>query len=529
MSEPEIQKPVRTKFNAPKQSEKLASLRQEILDEIDDFLGDAQKEAVNSRASMNRALAMAYAWYARASGLSNKQTVNQAYLEHRFRNHKPPITKKEGVSDFNRVVKLIFNMTPPQYASTVSRYTMALEYLDRHMSTPEHEEHRQEVDYVVGMISEAGSIEDCVKKQRTWLSEQGESERKADKKIAAHIEKESQKAYKAKPKLGDVKAQALPTQDGFVLLMGRANGAGRIEIIDVLESDAKDVERLVAKHALRDTSGISETVNLLGESFDLASVIPGKPVVAVEKDGKWLMISQGKDHDASVVVTTRPKNGAFAGFSERASLSAKGREWLAKNIVDAPRRRLFECDFEDGGSSVTDLVLTNQVTEEKKPLHFNKITETSKNQVVRDATAMNAWQFEFDLDMAMAVHIYGEWLKPWIGVEKSKKEERIIVMTVSKDGVSFAAESSQEVTYAVDTGITDEETYTLKLFGSDLVGVFSALVRRINGVECIHVRGHDTGILELEAENDLANYVVDLPTALADLTNHNTRHFDKLR
>ncbi len=59
--------------------------------------------------------------------------------------------------------------------------------------------------------------------------------------------------------------------------------------------------------------------------------------------------------------------------------------------------------------------------------------------------------------------------------------------------------------------------------------MFSAFVRRINGVDTIHVRGHDTGILELEGGNDLADYVVNLPTALADLSNHNTRHFDKLR
>ena len=147
---------------------------------------------------------------------------------------------------------------------------------------------------------------------------------------------------------------------------------------------------------------------------------------------------------------------------------------------------------------------------------------------MRDASVINGWQFEFDMDMAVLEHIYSEWLNTWKGTDRNDKEKRIITVVFSKDTVAFETKGSKKGTYAVSTGIKGTDTYSLQLRGDELVGICRQL-RTMPGIGHVTLRGHDAGILEIEADTPLAIYTVDLPTVLSDFVNHNPKNFAKLR
>ena len=359
--------------------EKLKTIRETFRDELDVVLSEAKTEAFNSRDAAYNALAKSYVWYQGAINLNENGRAGREYLKVKFENNAPPIKKKAGVSDYNCVVKLVFDMTAPKYASTVSKYTMTLEYLDRVLATSDHDELRLDPGYVAKQIEKVGGIEDCIKKQRAWLNEQNEDDRKNDKKVTKHLKDLSTDEYRNRKKIGSAMGRSVPTRDGFVLLLGRTIADGseasrNIDVIDVLETDHKEVDRYVSTHALKDTSPVGATINLLGDTLELASVIKGTPVTTVEQGGDVLTVSLGSDFDASVVVRAKPKNGALPGFAQRATLGTKGREWFEKNVSEAPRHRLFQVQGQPPAKAVAEFVFTNVVTQDKKVLHFNAPT-----------------------------------------------------------------------------------------------------------------------------------------------------------
>ncbi len=105
--------------NIENSSASISITREKLREELDAVLGEAKKEAFNSRDATHMALAKGYVWYQRALNLGESERTGREYLRVKFENHSTPIAKKAGVSDYNPVVKLIFDMTAPKYAPTV--------------------------------------------------------------------------------------------------------------------------------------------------------------------------------------------------------------------------------------------------------------------------------------------------------------------------------------------------------------------------------------------------------------------------
>ena len=101
-------------------------------------------------------------------------------------------------------------------------------------------------------------------------------------------------------------------------------------------------------------------------------------------------------------------------------------------------------------------------------------------------------------------------------------------MTISKKGLELYASTSKRTTYPVTTGIPKAASYKFDLRGHELVEAIRQF-REIAGIEELTVRGHDTGIFELEGENDDATFTVELPTVKNAKGDHEPKHFTKLK
>ncbi|MHC4426665.1 MAG: hypothetical protein ACYSYV_11290 [Planctomycetota bacterium] len=115
---------------ASTKDKKLAVARQLLaLKELNDELDEVRHNAQAGREYLWTVFADAYIWYQKAQGVIDMN--GQSYLEQTFLSYTPKITSKAGVSEFNRLAKLAFNMNLNRFAPTVSRYTAAFDYIDR--------------------------------------------------------------------------------------------------------------------------------------------------------------------------------------------------------------------------------------------------------------------------------------------------------------------------------------------------------------------------------------------------------------
>jgi len=499
---------------------KLAKLRGTLkLDEVQDLLEDARGEAASSRKVLRSTFAKAYVWYQSALALKG------SYLEDTFNAEKPAITSKKGVSEYSRVVKLAFNMNETKFASTVSKYALALNHVDRQMNSRKNKPNKFDEKFVEQLIEVERGVHECAKSQREWLDKKNAPAVENKKRTADHLLEQSVKAYRSKKSLAMVEGGGVPTENGFVLLMGRAtDGIGKFDVIDVLDANEANVDNLIVRNALRKSNKPSHTINLLGDTLSLASVIRGKPWMTVEKGSTEILISLGSEAAASVIVQAFPKNGALPSFSERATFTHDSREWLKKNIVDGPSRCLYSCKTVKSSQAVAAIEFTNTVTNEKSQLRANKPTENTKRQIVRNKSAFNAWHIEQPVDIPNWEQIYIDWLLPWTRLEKAP-DQKNITLGFTKQGIALSSPVYSTGTYALTSkGNADLE---VDVAGSDLANVIRCL-RDIPTVNGTVIRAHGDGIVEIEAASSVAKFIVTIPAINDADGSYKTACFGKL-
>ena len=505
---------------------KLQTLRGTLkLDEVQDLLEDTRAEAASSRKVLRSTFAKAYVWYQRALALTGSQ--HASYLEDTFKAEIPPITSKKGVSEYSRVVKLAFNMNVPKFASTVSKYALVLDHIDRQMNSRKNKPNKFDEKFVEQLIEAEHGVHECVKSQRAWLDQKNKPAIDNQKLIADHLFELSVDEYRGRKSIALVEGKGTPTNDGFVLLMGRATDeVGKFDAIDVLDADEHVVDSLIVRNALRNSGHQSPTINLLGDTLSLASVIRGKPWVTVEKGGKEILVSLGKEAEASVIVQAFPKNGALSAFAGRATFTHDSREWLKKNISDGPSRCLYSCKSVKSSQAVAELEFTNTVTKEKSRLRANKPTENTKQQVVRDRSVFNAWHVELPVDTPNWEQIYIDWLLPWARLAKEPGQKHI-TLGFTKKGISFGSPVRPTGTYALTTKCNLKADVEVNVSGSDLANVIRCL-RNLPTVNGTTIRAHDSGVVEIEAGTPAAEYIVTLPAIDDENGAYNSACFSKL-
>jgi hypothetical protein len=383
------------------------------------------------------------------------------------------------------------------------------------------------VDKVVQVIRDAGSIDKCVKRERA--NRAGLPQDADEKKVKEYLVKTSLAEYRSRQGLGSITVPNIAGSDQLVLMMGRVGTAGSIDVVDVLDADQNDLERFVTEFGLRDTSLLDDSLNVFGDSLALASVIKHEPVVTIEPQGKAPIISPSNNYEVGVVVRAEPKNGALPKVNERLHLVDVSRSLLAHNLIERPMRRLFTMTQSQSSTAPVSWELKNNVSHEVNAIHFEKPGLHAVRQVDRDIASLQGWQFEFEISLQLLEQIYGEWLKGWRSLKKSKPAEQVVTLIIQKDGLSLSAEAagSRTGTFHVSTGLRAGEAYQLHLFGAELTDTLAHL-RQVPGVDKLTFRGCDTGILEIEAESSFARFMVDLPGVRRDTCSHNTKHFAKL-
>lgn len=328
-------KPAKKKTAKQQQDELAAKLRGINMMECETLLKDAKAAAVASREATYQALGLSYDWYTRA------QKIDGLVEDVLGRNDPPIKLPRDGASQFGAVIKLVFGLTDAKYASRVNHYTSVLDYVARKAGEIDPEQQFDDVGLAASFIESKGGVTSCAGEQKAWVAKQNVTNPELKEKVMAHLRQECVTVFQNQKSLATVIVPSVPTKEGLVLMIGRLNDKGGIEVVDTLEANDKDVFRFAEEKAFKDTSNLDSTLNVLGDSLSFANVFKDKPTLTVEKGGEKLWVSLGTDHAASVVIEAYPKSWNLAGLAERASLSAKDRDWFKTNVQGRPHRRLY--------------------------------------------------------------------------------------------------------------------------------------------------------------------------------------------
>lgn len=519
----------------------LAALQEYLVADMDKLLVRAKDNAKRGKTAIWSALAEAYSWFHQARN-------NPEYLERSYR--VASIKSKDGVSEYNKLVKLVFGLDANKDSSTISRYVSVLVYLDSRVAEAQRKSALDrdgpeidpgEPEQIVQLIQSAGGIDECIKAKRTADIKKNQPQRALAKKIEDKLIELSRSHYKSRQPIGKAQKDAMG-QEGLVLLLGRlgaAFGTGEgaitgqrdIEIVDVIDASKSEIERYIKENALRDTTGVDPLINILGDTLAFSQGMKASPIVTVEQGGKKIIASMGPEQDASRVVTVIIDDviPTLPSFPQRASLAADHRDWAIGNFVDPPRRHLFQLGLIPTPKAVAEVFVKNTATDQDTTLAFNAMTATTKGQLIVDPVQKNSWEVNFPVPLASLVHIYLDFLKPWSEEEKKTAKQKLIAMEFQGDEWRFSSDDTMSGTYKVTTGIPPQaDACKATFFGADWVRIIGH-IRQMIGVKDIRLCAHSSGLAELSFRAGIAIYTIAIPGARQDALGYVERHFTNLK
>lgn len=496
-------------------------------DDREELLKQAKKEGFNSRQGTYVALAYAYQWWM----MSIK---DEAYMLQKFKSHVPEIkvTDVDKINMFVPTIKLIFDFTESKYYSRASEYALVLQYVHRMMDTDMYREEAENPSIVIAIIKDGDGIRKCVEAQRTFNNPVNANEA-TQTQINDHLQEACTKIYKGKKALSSLDLDAPKSSTGFVLMMGRIEDDGGVDVVEVMDADADAIFNLTKDEALKDVTGMPATLNFLGDTLAYLNVFGTNdtPIVTVEKDGVGIQISLDNTEDASIVIKATPlEPNILQGFTNRAHLSTKDSDWFMEKAQDRVHRRIYDIAANPNVQTAEVAYdMTSQINQAQKVIHFNAMNKATNNQVdIKDLDEADM-KFKAGLGRLDIEEIY-TWLKGWLEVGRRSAADRIIPVIVDDENLTFNGNNgggSGPLVIPVNTGLAKGTALTYRMFGRELVKIFKQLYLN-HDIDGFYISAPDAGLFEITAEDTLAAYSINIPTVLKGDVNHNPTHFRKL-
>ena len=522
-------------------------------DNAQDALTKAKEEAKSSREALYYALSAAYYWYLQINHdftfLLDELSKNQPEIKWLGKPEDPknPVMPWDAVKPddpniprdpFTPIVKLVFGYADRKYASTVSNYAKCLRFVDREVHDDAkynaiYDQHLSNPELAKNLIEAAGGIMACVEEQHKFENPKPEKDASQEER-ENFWRKECDQIYADRKPMNTVSLKTDTPVGNYVLMMGRVSDGGNVEIVETLQRPSSEIFSIAQSEAFQDVSTLDPALNLFADSIGFMNVFrPNeRPVFSVEKNGAALHLSLDHTHSASIVVKVEPKEKTFlAGFSNRAYLEPQDCEWFKANAQEHKYRRIYTLQQATVQGTVSAFELESRITQAKKTLHFNNMAKNAEKQVVLDATISVNWDYEIELERKDLTHLYLGWCQQWLAefkdLKKRKAADRVITVSVTDKGLSLSSKfaiSAGEV--ALKTGLS--ESVNIPVSGHELLSVFMQLLACPN-FDVFKLRGLETGVIEVEAEDSLAKYTIDLPMLINDGSRYVEKHFAKLK
>lgn len=524
-------------------------------DNAQEALKQAKEEAKSSRDALYFALSAAYYWYLQIKhdftllvdelGKNDpeikwpgqpKDLKNPVMLWEADKPDDPNIPQ----DPFTPIVKLVFGYVDRRYASTVSNYAKCLRFVDREIHDPTHfeliyEDHLNNPELAKNIIEAASGVMACAEEQHKFENPPPQKDA-TQEQLEKFWYGECDQIYSSRSPLETVPIQTDAPSGSYMLMMGRVVEGGGIEVVETLERPAAEIFSIAESEAFQDVSKLDPKLNLLADTAGFLNLYRAadNPVFTVEKGGAIIHLGPDNTHLAGIVVKAEVKDGAvLQGFNERAYLKPDESVWFLANAQEHKYRRIYKIQQASAAGAVSALELESQITNKKHVLSFMPMTEEAKKQVILDATVSSHWDFEILLERKDLLNLYLKWCQDWLAEfkneEKKKAKHRLITAVVNDQGFALHSEFGIDDGFIpLKTSLPAKAEIEINVAGHELLNVFKQLLACPNFDE-FRIRGAETGVIELEAEDIRAKYTVDIPMLSSDGTRYAEKHFAKLK
>jgi hypothetical protein len=487
-----------------------------------------------------------------SEGLSDEEKKDRKRLEAKA---------MDGASKFTVLVKFMFRFDKPHHSSMVSRYTTALEWIDRHYAkAPANFAMPDEI--TVRINKDEGGLNTIIEDQRRHQTggdsgkPSAEDIQKTQNEIV-RLTRQSVKIRAAKASIPKIEAK---DSDGLVLLVARQTDINT-EILGPAEVDP-DVFNQVLRLAFRPSPMDGDHgLELLGRVAALGRladgdkgmsgipVVPGRPESRAMKSmtrimtmrplesGKPEIIVSTNRSDASIVVQAIPKNGALAAPKCAVYMLPNNRQTFESNLTDPTARPLFRMAFNDQptqadgspASSAYEMVVSNTVLQDDDgnakfmKFYWNDLDNLGSKPPIRSSSFKP--QFTTTISKADIHGALSDFLGKWADAkDRAKAKAEVIEIELSDGELTLSADEADDYTVLLTTPVTG--SHSLRFRSKDIVNTFQQLA--LQEPNTFTLAGDDDGVLQITWDDDLANYDLSIPTTM-DKGVLNPKMFDKLR
>ena len=494
--------------------------------DAEDALEEAKKHGMGSRAAIYLAFAYAYQWY--------HMSLNQeAYMRQKFKSNDIKVSD-EDTNFFIPTIKMVFGFNEGRYASRISEYALVLQYVHENINDAEYVNDSYLPTWVTELINENGGVRKCSIEQRKANNGTSNNLPCVSDEMKFLREK-LKKHYASKKAKNSVKVTDLSTSSEFVLMIGRPDKDGEVDIVEVMPVGANEIFNLTQDCAFNDCSGLPDVFNMLADALGYLHTfgLKDEPCISIEKGGEAIVISLPEKELASVVITARPKDpDMFGSLTDRVRMAPKNANYFLERAQSRMKRHLYKLEENtDVDSAELAFNLTSNVDAEKTQIiHFYTPTNKTVKQLTADKIADEDWKFKVGFGLGQLDELY-LWTKGWATLPRSSAADRIIPITVDHENVTFEGDvggGSELHVVPVESDLPEGTSYTYRIFGRELVKVIEQL--HLNpDVMGFYMRAPKKFLLELTAEDKLMDYTIDMPTAAKGDKNHNESYFSALQ
>lgn len=530
----------------------------------------------SSRDQLHQAIVDAYLWWRDAD-------AQKGYLDGAYKAASLKTRKRGNSPNFYPLVRLIWNIDISKQAATVSNWARSLSALhDEYTSKPHLYTNSPRADLINFIKDEGGlgalrgeqrmTAEQLEAEEREGIPEEKRGRPKAEAPTAKSVLEKKLDTAKAAPAQAVI--PTLPTAqanaDDLVVMLGRRNAAGQIEVIGTNSDDALVSAALDACTQLS-RAAVTPSLRLIAEALEPHALparlekyrksffteseveidVPSKELdangnpkierVALKQQTLLRILPAQQEillskavSEASLVTYARPAKQF--DVAEEVYLRGEDRSWIERELLNQQKLSLYTAEPAFGLLESTDkktvskyyLSITDADAAHKRKLHFYTPTDKDKvskvQPVIADAAALvfdwkidatAQWLREFDALIATPYidKIRGAFDKAAHASLKLGVTDTKLTLGYWWDSKAGAYAESYSLPFAHGTGSnvnTGEQSFTAN--AKDLALVFATLPTLPITSQHVSLQGNQH-LLRIAYSTDLAEYETYIPAA----------------
>jgi hypothetical protein len=436
-----------------------------------------------SRQQLYESFVDAYLWWREADGQKD-------YLKNAFKAADIKTRKRKGnAPNFYAIIRLIWDIDTSKRASAVSNWARSMEgmhteYVDN-TKLYEHNARSELLNFIhdsngLGKLrGEAGLTEDELDAEEETGMGKGLGRPKAAAPNAKNVYEHKKSKAKTVSALAAVASfpTAVTNQDGLLVMVGRRNSAGDIEIVGSDYSDDAISNALRVCTSI-DRAAVTPSLRLIAEALEphaLPEKLEKRRKKYFEKSGQKRKGKDGKSSDvkrnttlrirpshSDILVAKSPADVGIVSYVQpKHALSAKAevtlngrdRQWIEKELLGLEKLVLYNADPKytldvDKSERIADylLRLTDAEKAHNRNIYFYDVAKRKQpNAIVQPSiadTAKLAFDWEIQVTPQWLAELDATCMTTWInsiGGQFDKAENACIEFDVHKDKLELKA------------------------------------------------------------------------------------------